>query len=331
MNSFGRLFRVSLFGASHGPVVGVVVDGCPAGVALTIEDLRNDLERRQPGARGTTARCEPDEPRLEAGVVAGRTTGAPLLIAFDNRDVDSADYQRLADTPRPGHADFAARAKYGPHADLRGGGHLSGRLTVGLVAAGVIAKKLIAPTAVQARILEVGGADDLDAAVDEARTTGDSVGGIVECSARPVPVGLGEPIFDAAESLISHAVFAIGGVRGIEFGAGFAVARMRGSGANDPILSAAGATATNHAGGVNGGITNGNDFCFRVAVKPPSSIAGPQRTVRMSTGEAVEIRVGGRHDACIALRFPVILEAVTAIVLADLLQIQRARAGQATG
>ncbi|MBW2524331.1 MAG: chorismate synthase [Deltaproteobacteria bacterium] len=323
MNSFGRHFRVSIFGESHGPSVGVVVDGCPAGIPLDRSDLEDDLRRRMPGAKGTTSRREPDVPIIESGLARGRTTGAPITVRFANRDVDSGPYDQLADTPRPGHADFAARAKYGQHYDHRGGGHLSGRLTVGLVAAGAIAKKLIAPVSVRARILEVDGSEEIDAAVADAVEASDSVGGIVECTARGVPAGLGEPFFDSAESLLSHIVFSIGGIRGIEFGAGFAAARMRGSECNDPILSPDGATATNHAGGINGGITNGNDLCFRVAVKPTSSIAVPQQTVNLATGEPVELSVEGRHDACIALRMPVILEAATAIVLCDLQQIHR--------
>ena len=324
MNSFGRLFRVSLFGESHGPSVGVVVDGCPAGMLLTAVDLEEDLARRRPGPKGTTARREPDEPIIEAGVAGDRTTGAPIVIRFVNRYFDSAAYDELANTPRPGHADFTSRAKYGQHYDHRGGGHLSGRLTVGLVAAGVIAKKLIAPTMVQARLVEIDGSEEIDAVIAEAIEAEDSVGGIVECGAQEVPLGLGEPFFDSAESLLSHLVFSIGGVRGIEFGAGFAASRMRGSEHNDPILSTTGATASNHAGGINGGITNGNDLSFRVAIKPTSSIAQPQQTVNMDTGEPVELCVEGRHDACIALRIPVILEAATAIVLCDLQMIHHA-------
>lgn len=329
MNSFGRVFRIGLFGESHGPSVGVVVDGCPPGLSLSIADLAPDLSRRKPGARGTTARREADEPVFDAGVLEGRTTGAPIVIRFANRDVDAKPYESLADTPRPGHADFAARAKYRGYNDPRGSGHLSGRLTVGLVAAGVVAKQVIAPLRVTARLLQAGGSDDVDGAVGAALQQGDSVGGLVECRAAPMPVGLGEPFFDSAESLLSHLAFSIGGVRGIEFGSGFACATMRGSECNDAIRSTDGTTATNHAGGINGGITNGNELVFRIAVKPTSSIRLPQQTVNMQTGEAAQISVAGRHDACIALRVPVILEAVTAIVLADLVLLERAVASAA--
>jgi len=323
VNTFGRLLRVHLLGESHGPVVGVLLDGCPAGLPLAPEDLEADLARRRAGAPGTTARREADRPRVLSGLHQGRTTGAPLLIAFDNGDVDSADYAGLEHTPRPGHADLAARQKYAGCADPRGGGHFSGRLTVGLVAAGVLAKRLLGPARVEARLLEAGGRPDAEAAAAEAAAAGDSAGGLIECRVSGLPAGLGEPFFDPVEGLLAHALFALGGVRGIEFGAGFASARMRGSECNDPILDPAGRTATNHAGGVNGGLTNGNPLVFRLAVKPTSSIALPQRTVDVRSGQLVELRVPGRHDACHALRLPVVVEAVTALVLADLTLVQR--------
>jgi chorismate synthase len=233
--------------------------------------------------------------------------------------VQAGAYDDLAHTPRPGHADWTAWLKSGGFNDPRGGGHFSGRLTVALVAAGVVAKKLIAPAEVRARLVEAGGSTDIDAVVEQARADGDSVGGLIECRASGVPPGLGEPFFDSLESLISHAVFAVPAVKGIEFGAGFAAAGMRGSEMNDAILDVSGRTATNHAGGINGGISNGNEIMFRAVVKPTSSIGVSQRTVDLRTGEPREIRVGGRHDACIALRVPVVIEAVTAIVLTDAL------------
>jgi chorismate synthase len=318
MNTFGTIFRVALFGESHGPAVGVLIDGCPAGLPLETSDFHADLARRRGGAPGTTARREPDAPLLESGLFEGHTTGAPLLIRFANIDVDSRAYEALRGRPRPGHADLVARQKFGGFADPRGSGHHSGRLTVGLVAAGVVAKKLLRPLEVAARLVAVGGSEDIEATVAAAQASGDSVGGLIECRARHVPAGLGEPFFDTAESLLAHALFAIPAIKGVEFGAGFAAARMRGSEHNDPILDVSGASQTNHAGGVLGGITTGNELLFRVAVKPTPSIRLPQRTVDLGSGAPAEISVGGRHDACIALRVPVILEAVTAIVLADL-------------
>jgi chorismate synthase len=317
MNSLGHIFRVSLAGESHGPAIGVLIDGCPPGVPLAVEDFEADLERRRGGKPGTTSRREDDVPEIVSGVYNGRTGGSPILALFRNRDVTPGAYEELVHTPRPGHADWTGWYKSGGFNDPRGGGHFSGRLTVALVAAGVLAKKLIAPAEVHARIVEIGGSEDFDAIVERARSGGDSVGGIVECRASNVEAGLGEPFFDSLESLISHAVFAVPAVKGIEFGAGFAAARMRGSEMNDAILDVSGRTATNHAGGINGGISNGNDIVFRVAIKPTSSIGMLQRTVDLRTGDPAEIRVGGRHDACIVLRAPVVLEAVTAIVVAD--------------
>jgi chorismate synthase len=323
MNVFGRLFRVTIFGESHGPGVGVLIDGCPAGLTLSPADLEPDLARRRPGRAGTTERVEVDLPLLQSGVFEGRATGAPLAIWFENQDVDSAAYDRIRITPRPGHADMTAHGKYGGYHDHRGGGHFSGRLTVGLVAAGAIARRLMPEVSIDAELIQVGGRSELQAAVDEAAAASDSVGGLVECIASGLPVGLGEPFFDSLESLLAHGLFAIGGVRGVEFGAGFECARMRGSQCNDAILDATGRTASNHAGGINGGISNGNQLVFRVAVKPTSSIGQPQQTVDLSTGAAAELSVGGRHDACIALRVPVVVEAVCAIVLADLMLLEQ--------
>ena len=323
MNSFGRIFRVSLVGESHGPAVGVLVDGCPAGVPVAEKDFDRDLGRRRPGAKGTTARIESDRPEIVSGVFRGRTTGAPVFIRFGNAAQDSAAYEAIKDTPRPGHADFTGWKKYGGFNDYRGGGHFSGRLTIGLVAAGVLAKKIIRPVTVEAWLVEAGGNRDIEAAVAAAVKAKDSIGGIVACEARGVPAGLGEPFFDSAESLLSHVILAIPAVRGIEFGAGFEAAGMKGSRHNDPIAGRDGRTATNNAGGINGGITNGNPVLFRVAVKPTASIARPQKTVNLKTGKAAEIVVGGRHDTCIALRVPVVVEAAASVVLADLMLLEQ--------
>lgn len=318
MNAFGRMFRVSIFGESHGESVGVIIDGCPAGLRVQPRDFAADLERRRPGRPGTTARREPDAPVIASGILDRRTTGAPVLIMFKNLDSRPEDYTAAGETPRPGHADFVALKKSGGFADLRGGGHFSGRLTVGLVAAGVIAKKLIAPAKVEARLISVGGSRNIEAAVLAAQKDGDSVGGIIEARVRPVPVGLGEPFFDSVESVLSHALFSIPGVKGVEFGDGFASAGMRGSEYNDIIIKKNGKTRTNHSGGINGGITNGNDLAFRVAVRPTASIGKEQKTLNFSTGKMAALAVGGRHDACFALRLPVIVEAAAAIALADL-------------
>ena len=323
MNSFGRLFRLSLFGESHGPGLGVVVDGCPAGVPFNAEDLLPDLARRKPGAAGTTARREDDLPELVSGVHNGRTTGAPILILFRNADTRPGDYDRFRETPRPGHADFVLDRKYGGFNDARGSGHASGRLTLGLVAAGTIAKRIIAPVAVRARLDEAGGDSDIEAAVARTLAAGDSIGGIVSCRVEAVPVGLGEPFFDSVESLLAHLVLSIPAVKGIEFGVGFRAARMKGSEHNDPIVAADGTTGTNHAGGLNGGISNGNPIEFRVAVKPTSSIARPQTTFDFKTGRPETLSVDGRHDACVALRMPVIVEAAAAVVLADVLLLEQ--------
>jgi chorismate synthase len=322
MNSFGRIFRVTLFGESHGAGVGVTIDGCPPGIPVSEEDFEKDLARRRGGARGTTPRKERDKPQVISGIYNGFTTGSPVALFFENANTRSSDYN-FRDVPRPGHADFVAEKKYKGFTDLRGGGHFSGRLTVNLVAAGVIAKKVLGEVNIHATLLEAGGSKDIEKAVEEALKAGDSVGGLVECCVTGLSAGLGEPFFDSVESLISHAVFAIPAIKGIEFGSGFKAAAMRGSEHNDDFIDPKGTTETNHAAGINGGITNGNDIVFRVAVKPTSSISKPQETFNFRTGKRETLQVKGRHDACIALRVPPVLEAVTAIVLADLILINK--------
>lgn len=328
MNSFGRIFRVSIFGESHGPAVGISMDGCPAGIPLAEADFTADLERRKGGLqKGTTPRQEADLPRFISGVFNGHTTGAPLTILFDNGNTRPADYEKQRAIPRPGHADFVAGKKFGGFGDYRGGGHFSGRLTVCLVAAGVIAKKILSPAiTVTATILEIGGEADPAKGLQKAIEAKDSIGGIVECRAEGLPVGWGSPFFDSVESVISHAVFSIPAIKGIEFGAGFAAARMTGSTHNDALLSADGKTATNHAGGIVGGLTTGNALVFRVVVKPTSSTPKEQVSLNTATGQAEAFSVKGRHDLCIALRVPPVLEAVTAIVLADLQLLEAAGA-----
>ncbi len=482
MNSFGRIFRISIFGESHGESVGVVIDGCPAGLSLTIDDFLSDLEKRKGGTqKGTTPRKEEDLPIFKSGLFNDKTTGAPITILFENKNIRSSDYEKQKAVPRPGHADFVARKKFGGFEDFRGSGHFSGRLTVALVAAGVIAKKLLAcietspPTPLRGRgasgdsgmpgyltnspenynalllfakqnrknatpaedklwqevrnrkikgykfrrqhpvngfipdficleqkliieidgeyhhaeeqkrydeirtkwlgatnyrmlrvtnndvlnningvieeignnllsetdspspperelegevsisaiILEIGGEPDLEKGLQKAIDAKDSIGGIIECRVNGLPVALGEPFFDSAESLLAHIVFAIPAVRGIEFGTGFAAAKMFGSQHNDAIENMNGKTRTNHAGGIVGGLTNGNEMIFRIAIKPTSSTPKEQTTLNWETEKVETVSVKGRHDLCIALRVPVILEAVTAIVLADLLLLEQ--------
>ncbi len=329
MNSFGRIFRVAIFGESHGPFVGLNIDGCPPGITITPNDFTEDIERRKPGAKGTTPRKEDDIPEIISGVFNDKTTGAPITILFRNSNTRSGDYEKQKAVPRPGHADFVAHKKFKGNEDYRGGGHFSGRLTVAIVAMGVIAKKVIQSVfaensiTISARILEIGGEHDPEKGLQKAIDQKDSIGGVVECTVTNLPIGLGEPFFDSAESLLSHAVFAIPAVKGIEFGAGFAAAKMFGSEHNDALLNENGKTATNHAGGILGGITNGNDLVFRIAVKPTSSTPKEQQTLNVESGNVEPFSVKGRHDLCIALRVPVVLEAVTATVLADLLLISK--------
>lgn len=324
MNSFGRIFRIHIFGESHGESVGLVLDGCPAGLPLGTADFLEDIERRKGGVqKGTTPRKEDDLPIFKSGLFNGHTTGAPITILFENKNTRSGDYEKQREVPRPGHADFTAHAKYGGFEDFRGGGHFSGRLTVCLVAAGVIAKKLLQGIEVKSTILEIGGETDQEKGLNKAIEAKDSIGGIVECRVNGLPVGLGEHFFDSVESLLAHAVFAIPAVKGVEFGAGFAAAKMFGVEHNDPILDASGKTKTNHAGGIVGGITNGNELIYRIVIKPTSSTPKEQLTLNWETNTLETFSVKGRHDLCIALRVPVVMEAVTAMVLADLLLLNQ--------
>ena len=341
MNSFGRKFRVSIFGESHGELIGVVLDGVPAGLELSEQDFKQDILRRKSGAKGTTPRVEEDKPQIVSGVFEGHTTGAPLTIVFKNNNTHSSDYEQFAAMPRPGHADLTAAIKWDDCQDPRGSGHFSGRLTLPIVAAGVVAKKVLADATIlddtpvseiNARIVEIGGVylemtDGPDMSVEaqkvleQAIKDGDSVGAVVECVVPDIDLGYGEPFWDSVESVISHAIFSIPGVRGIEFGDGFKAAAMRGSEHNDPI-GPDGRPLKNGAGGVNGGITNGAPIVFRVAFKPTSRISRPQQTFNFQTGEMDTLAVKGRHDVCFALRTPVIVEAMTAIALADLVALK---------
>ncbi|MBN1113741.1 MAG: chorismate synthase [Oligoflexia bacterium] len=322
MNSFGRLFRISILGESHGDCIGLLIDGLPAGIDLNSIDFASDMKRRNPSVKGTTSRKEADIPVFKSGVLNGITTGAPLLLLVENADVKSGDYEKNRFLPRPGHADFTAYTKFGGLNDYRGGGHFSGRLTAALVAAGCIAKNMLKGISVTAVLSEAGGGRDIDSNIEAAIKDGDSVGGIVECSVAGLEAGLGEPFFDSVESRIGHMIFSIPGIKGVEFGSGFKCASMRGSECNDVITGSNGKTSTNHSGGINGGITNGNEIFFRVAARPTPSIAAGQDTVNLKSLTKDKVLVKGRHDACFAVRLPVIVEACTAIVLADFLMLE---------
>jgi len=320
MNHFGNLFSVSIFGESHGEGLGMLIDGCPAGMPLSTEDFIEDTTRRKGGTqKGVTPRQEEDLPLFKSGLFNGKTTGAPLMLLFENKNTRSGDYEKQRAFPRPGHADLVAHHKYGGFEDFRGGGHFSGRLTLCLVAAGVVAKKMLNGIQVNAKVISIGGDADLERGLQKAIDQKDSVGGLVECRVTGLPLGLGEPFFDSVESLLAHAVFAIPAVRGIEFGTGFRAAEMYGVEHNDPIQDIQGTTATNHAGGIVGGITNGNELVFRIAIKPTSSTPKDQFTYNWETDQMDTFAVRGRHDLCIALRVPPVLEASAAMVLADLM------------
>lgn len=349
-NALGKRFVVLSFGESHGKCVGVVVDGCPAGLELSEEDIQRELELRRPGSSPlSTPRTEEDKPEILSGVFNGHTTGAPICVIVWNRDVREHEYDEIRYRPRPGHADYFAHVKYGGFNDYRGGGRFSGRITAGFVMAGAIAKKLLAKTIgaeITAYAVEIGGekadgftlddarsfrykndvraptpdsAERMKKVIVEAMKAGDSVGGIVECVVTGLPVGLGEPVFDALDSDLAKALFSIPAVKGVEFGAGFRASRMYGSAHNDPFVIREGRVvlAKNDAGGVIGGMSTGSPLIFRVAFKPTPSIAVSQRSVDLRSMREVEIRVAGRHDPCVVPRAVPVVESVTAIVLAD--------------
>ena len=312
---------MTIFGASHSEELGVVLRGVPAGISLRAEDFASDLERRRPQSKGETPRHEADEPIVEGVDAEGVTTGESVTIKFRNTNCKSGDYSHLRLHPRPSHADLTQRMKYGEEYNLAGGGMASGRMTVALVAAGVVAKKMLLGCSFQTELVSVGGVTnkaEFESVISQARLAGDSVGGVVECRVSGVERGLGEPFFDSVESVISHLIFSIPGVKGIEFGDGFEGAKSRGSERNDVIINGEGNTKTNNEGGINGGIANGNDIVLRVAIKPTPSIAKAQQTFNFGSNSIEELRIGGRHDSCIARRAMVIVEAMTAFALADL-------------
>jgi chorismate synthase len=353
MMGFGAKYRIELFGSSHGPEVGVLVHGVPEGTPVHLDQIQSQLDRRRPvGRRLATKRQEEDRLVVDTGVVNGHATGAPIRMHVANEDVQRGPYDRLRDTPRPGHADYPARVRLGPEADLSGGGIFSGRMTVGLVIAGAIAAQMLTPKGIEVvsftrsiggvtaavgdelslgdlrrrRDLNEVGSPDANAArqmeelIARARKEGDSVGGIVETRIFGPPVGLGEPFFDSVESTIAHLAFSVPAVKGIEFGAGFGAATMRGSEHNDAFAWKEGrvVTRTNHAGGILGGLATGMPIVFRVVVKPTSSISRPQQTVNLATHSTEELVVTGRHDPCIVPRAVVVLESIGACAILDL-------------
>lgn len=320
-NSFGEILRTTIFGASHAEEVGVSMEGVPSGISLGADVFTSDLDRRRPALRGETPRREEDMPIVEGLDADGVTTGGIVRISFKNRNTRSGDYSKFVEHPRPSHADLVQRKKYGEGYDISGGGMSSGRMTVALVSAGVVAKQVLGDVVFSTHLIEVGGCRDtkqFESIIANALADGDSVGGVVECRVQGVDCGLGEPFFDSVESVVSHLLFSVPGVKGVAFGDGFDSASKRGSERNDMIVDGSGRTLTNNEGGINGGISNGNDIVVRVAVKPTPSISKPQNTYNFATGCVEPLVVGGRHDACIARRAMVVVEAMVALALADL-------------
>ena len=320
MNHIGRIFQINIYGESHGKSVGILLDGVLPGIELSESDFTEDLLRRKSGKKGTTPRLESDEVYIESGVFNGYTTGAPILLRFLNSNTNSKDYSNLVNHPRPSHADFTAKTKYNGYNDYRGGGHFSGRLTLGIVAAGVVAKKMLKDVKFETNLINLGGCtnpEEFDELLDKTINNHDSIGGIVSLKAKNVMAGLGEPYFDSLESTISHLLFSVGGVKGVEFGIGFNGVGLYGSEYNDCIIDDKGTTKTNNNGGINGGISNGNDIEIKVFVKPTPSIGVPQNTYNFVNNEVEELLIKGRHDSAIILRAMVVLEACLAIALCD--------------
>jgi chorismate synthase len=349
-NSIGKEFIVTSFGESHGKCVGVVIDGCPAGLSLSEKDIQTELDRRIPAQpKIVSGRIEKDEVQILSGVFNGFTTGAPIAMIVANKEADSSDYEAIKDLPRPGHADYPARVKYGGFNDYRGGGQFSGRVTVALIMAGAVAKKLLSAFDVDVlaftkaignvkmekpvgladirerryetavRCPDLACAEAMEKAIVEARKEGDSLGGVIECLALSVPVGVGEPLFDALDADVAKLLLAVPAVKGVEFGAGFAAAKLKGSENNDAYRMRQGKVValTNNAGGILGGLSSGMPIVMRVAVKPTSSIAKEQLTVNLRSMEDAEIAVKGRHDPCVVPKAVPVVESAVATVLAD--------------
>ncbi len=322
MNSFGRKLVFTIFGSSHSAAIGGVLDGFPAGIKVNTAQIQEVLDRRNPNLFGTTERKEVDEIHWLTNFNNGYSTGLPIAFLLNNKNVRKKDYD-FEITPRPGHADFSQVSKFGKYADISGGGQASGRLTAPLVIAGTLAKHIIPDININTEIIEIGGKKEYSQKLEQAYQQGDSLGGIVQITASNMQVGLGEPFFDSVESLVSHLFFSIPGVKGIEFGAGFNSAKMLGSEFNDTFSDKFGKTKTNNAGGINGGITNGNDLIVRVAFRPPSSIGIEQKTINTETNQQTSIKIGGRHDSSYVPRTLPILESALALVLADLFLLNK--------
>jgi chorismate synthase len=349
--TLGRDFRFTVFGESHGECVGVLIDGCPAGTAISEEEVQRELERRRPGKGVGSARKEEDRVRLISGVFNGKANGGPIVAIIANKDIDSSWYERNKSIPRPGHADYTASIKYAGFNDWRGGGFFSGRMTAGIVTAGAVSKKLLKAKGVRvvAHLIQIGGvragsdvpdrnlealasespvwcaskeaSELMVAELEKVAAKGDSLGGVVECRVLGVPAGIGEPLFDSVESVLSHGLFSIPAVKGVEFGGGFALSGMKGSESNDEFYIKNGviSTKTNNCGGILGGITDGMPLKMRVAFKPTPSIGMPQKSVDSSKMEEVEMRIEGRHDPCVAVRAVPVVEAMIAACIADLM------------
>ena len=325
MNDFGKLFKVNIYGESHNTSVGVLIDGIPAGISLDENDFLSDLGKRKPNKSSQTSRVESDLPIIESGLFNGYTTGTPMLIRFLNNNVHSSDYSNLVNQPRPGHADYVMMKKYKGFNDYRGGGHTSGRLTVGIVAAGVVAKK-ITNFQFETELVKLGTLTDMSKKEDylnQIASEGDSVGGVVRITVKNVPVGLGEPYFYSVESAVSQILYSIGAVKGVSFGVGFDGCAMLGSEYNDPIVNENGKTLTNNNGGINGGVSNGNDLIINVFVKPTPSIYKTQQTFNFNENKVAELQIKGRHDAAIVERAMIVLENAVAIALCDLYLLKR--------
>ena len=326
MNEFGKLFKVNIYGESHNASVGVLIDGIPAGISLDVSDFSHDLSARKPQKPSQTARVEADEPIIESGLFNGYTTGTPMLIRFPNNNTQSKDYSNLVTQPRPGHADFVMNKKYNGYNDYRGGGHTSGRLTVGIVAAGVVAKK-ITNFQFETELVKLGTLTDMskkEEYLDKIVENKDSVGGVVRITVKNVPIGLGEPYFYSLESAVSQILYSIGAVKGVSFGVGFDGCELLGSQYNDSIIDSNGKTATNNNGGVNGGVSNGNDIIINVFVKPTPSIYKEQFTFDFKTGQVESLEIKGRHDNAIVERAMIVLENAVSIALCDLFLLTKA-------
>ena len=348
-NSLGKQFTVTSFGESHGRCVGVIIDGCPAALPITEEDIQREVDKRKPGIDVVaTTRVEADKVEILSGIFNGVTTGAPICLLIWNKDIDSSEYEKMRFLPRPGHADYTAFMKYGGFNDFRGGGRFSGRITATFVMAGAIAKKLLYRLGIEvlAHTIQIGeikadskgvdeikknvdqnplkcadlkAAEEMSRVIEKVKEDGDSIGGIIEGMALNVPVGWGEPVFDTLDGDLAKALFAIPAVKGVEFGSGFSAARKRGSENNDPFTISNGKieTVTNNAGGILGGLSNGMPIVVRVAIKPTSSIAKSQQTVNLKDMESARLMVKGRHDVCIVPRAVAVVESMMAVTLCD--------------